>query len=353
MTAGTERERTWLVRDLPDLPPGTPITQGYLVVGTARSVRARRKGEQHVVTVKGGVGATRTEIEWPITPEAFAGLWPLTEGRRVAKVRHEVPVEGGTAEVDVFEGALEGLVIVEVEFDTDVAMAAFDPPDWFGAEVTDHGGYTNASLACAGLPDDHRACCSNRADPHPAGSAASGTTSTGQAANSSTCAVTLPRYGEDGPCRSLRPITTRSAGQASASWRICRNGSPSRSTISQAAPRSAAISATQRSNDRFSDLARPTPAGPAGVTVTARSPPAWVTARSAATRAASRPAGESSTATRMRSNRMSGLHLVTPIALADGPEQAGDLLALGLVQTQVGLGELGLQPRQPAISDRA
>ncbi len=145
--------------------PGTSIIQGYLVVGTATSVRARRKGERHVVTVKGGAGGSRTEIEWPITPEDFEGLWPLTEGRRVTKVRHEIPVEGGTAEVDVFEGALEGLVMVEVEFDADDAMAAFEPPDWFGAEVTDHGGYTNASLACAGLPDDHPHAPARRNEP--------------------------------------------------------------------------------------------------------------------------------------------------------------------------------------------
>lgn len=151
-----ERERRWLVHRLPSDPgPGTPIRQGYLAHDGTVAVRVRRRGDRHVATVKGGRGRTRTEVEWDLTPEQFDALWPLTSGRRLGKVRHEVPVEGGTAEVDVFEGDLEGLVLVEVEFDGDEPMAAFEAPRWFGPEVTDDPRYTNAALARDGLPDDH------------------------------------------------------------------------------------------------------------------------------------------------------------------------------------------------------
>lgn len=155
MSDAVERERTWLVRRLPELPEGTPIRQGYLVRDGSVTVRVRQKGEHHVVTVKGWGTSSRTEIEWPIAADQFAALWDLTEGRRVQKTRYELPVEGGIAELDVFAGALDGLVLVEVEFGSDQDMAAFDAPDWFGPEVTDRPEYTNAALACGGIPADH------------------------------------------------------------------------------------------------------------------------------------------------------------------------------------------------------
>ena len=153
-----ERERKWLVRRLPaGLGDGTPIAQGYLAREGTVAVRVRRKGARHLVTVKAGAGASRTEVEWEVSASQAEALWPHTEGRRVEKVRHELEVPGGVAELDVFAGGLAGLVLVEVEFASDEALAAFQPPDWFGPEVTDHGGYGNSTLATRGVPDDHPA----------------------------------------------------------------------------------------------------------------------------------------------------------------------------------------------------
>lgn len=150
-----ERERTWLVRSLPDpLPAGTPIAQGYVAADEDVAVRIRRAGDRHVATVKGRGTRTRTELEWDLTAEQFEALWPLTACRRLEKVRHEVPLGSLTAEVDVFAGSLDGLVLVEVEFDDDAAMAAFTAPDWFGEEVSDDVRYANASLARHGRPPD-------------------------------------------------------------------------------------------------------------------------------------------------------------------------------------------------------
>ena len=56
-------------------------------------------------------------------------------------------------ELDVFSGAHDGLVLAEVEFESTEALEAFEPPEWFGPEVTDDGRYTNAGLALDGLPD--------------------------------------------------------------------------------------------------------------------------------------------------------------------------------------------------------
>jgi len=153
-----ERERRWLVRRLPEpLPAPIPIRQGYLAQEGAVSVRVRQWGDRHLGTVKGGSGRARVEVEWDLSPEQFAALWSLTEGRRIDKARHLVPVPGGTAELDVFAGALAGLVMVEVEFGDDASMDAFAAPAWFGPEVTDDRRYTNGALARDGLPADHPA----------------------------------------------------------------------------------------------------------------------------------------------------------------------------------------------------
>ena len=49
-----------------------------------------------------------------------------------------------TWEIDVFEGDNEGLVIAEVELESE--DEPFDVPEWIGAEVTDDPRYFNANL---------------------------------------------------------------------------------------------------------------------------------------------------------------------------------------------------------------
>ena len=148
-----ERERTFLVAEMPPLPTaGERIRQGYIAVDGKVSARVReRTGSGPTLTIKVGTGRTRTELAWPLETSDFEALWPLAESRGVDKTRHRVPVGEQTAELDLFEGALEGLRLVEVEFTSDEAMEAFEPPAWFGDEVTDDVRYTNAHLAAHGL----------------------------------------------------------------------------------------------------------------------------------------------------------------------------------------------------------
>ncbi len=151
-----ERERKWLVRGAPaDIGPGGRMRKGYLPTG-AVAVRIREAdGDDRTLTIKSGSGAVRTELEWPIDAAEFEAMWPLTGERRIEKVRPRIDVAGGrTAELDVFGGDLEGFDLVEVEFDDDASMAEFEPPDWFGLEVTDDERYGNASLALHGAPLD-------------------------------------------------------------------------------------------------------------------------------------------------------------------------------------------------------
>jgi CYTH domain-containing protein len=84
--------------------------------------------------------------------DTFERLWPLTEGRRLHKLRKVVPHGGHEIEVDVYRGELEGLVVAEVEFPSEEAARAFEPPGWFGEEVTGDPRYLNETLATDGAP---------------------------------------------------------------------------------------------------------------------------------------------------------------------------------------------------------
>src|SRR3954468_2632128 len=97
-----EIERKFLLEAVPDgLGPGERIEQGYLAIDPAGAeVRVRRKGAKTLMTVKTGSGMVRGEEEFGLDGELFARLWAMTEGRRVVKERHLVPVGAFTAEVD-------------------------------------------------------------------------------------------------------------------------------------------------------------------------------------------------------------------------------------------------------------
>ena len=151
-----ERERRYLVDRVPDpLPEPDAIAQGYLTTSPV-SVRVRRiNDDRHVLTLKGGSGRSRTEIERDLDADEFDALWALATELRITKRRHRIDLGNGlTAELDLFDGELDGRRLVEVEFDDDHAAESFAPPDWFGREVTEDGRYTNASLARNGWPDE-------------------------------------------------------------------------------------------------------------------------------------------------------------------------------------------------------
>jgi CYTH domain-containing protein len=149
-----EIERKFLVEEVPRAESAAAmIEQGYLALDERGEVRLRRIGGELLLTAKSGHGQVREEVEVPIEPSAFEGLWPLTAGRRVRKVRHYVPLgEGLRAEIDVYGGALDGLRTAEIEFGSRAEADRFVPPPWLGAELTGDERYANQALATEGLP---------------------------------------------------------------------------------------------------------------------------------------------------------------------------------------------------------
>jgi adenylate cyclase len=147
-----EIERKFLIERLPgeaERAPSRRIDQGYLALDEGAEVRLRRYGEELWLTIKGAGSLSRVEVELALDRDRFESLWPLTEGRRIEKTRHVLP-DG--VEVDVYGRDLAGLVVAEIEFASEDESAAFEPPDWFGPEVTEDPRYKNRALAVDGRP---------------------------------------------------------------------------------------------------------------------------------------------------------------------------------------------------------
>lgn len=146
-----EIERKFLIKRLPanlGRAKSHRILQGYLATEPDdRHVRVRKKGNNASLTFKLVRGNQRDEREINLTPKQFAALWPGTAGRRLRKVRYEIPWKTFVVEIDVYGGKNKGLVVAEVEFPTLTACRKFKPPDWFGREVTGQKRYSNIRLA--------------------------------------------------------------------------------------------------------------------------------------------------------------------------------------------------------------
>lgn len=124
------------------------VKQGYLSVARDCVTRVRILDDfQAFLTVKAkGHGISRPEFEYEIPLQDGLDMMALCDGRTIEKTRHIVPVDGKLQwEIDVFEGRYDGLIIAEIELNSE--DEAFNIPDWLGPEVTDNYIYTNAYLA--------------------------------------------------------------------------------------------------------------------------------------------------------------------------------------------------------------
>ncbi len=123
------------------------ITQGYLSSVPERTVRVRIKGDKGVLTVKGigdEAGMARFEWEKEIGIDEAKELLRICEPGIIDKTRYRVAAGNHTFEVDEFYGENEGLVVAEVELQTE--NDTFEKPAWLGAEVTGEVKYYNSML---------------------------------------------------------------------------------------------------------------------------------------------------------------------------------------------------------------
>lgn len=123
------------------------ITQAYLSSVPERTVRVRLKGEQGFITIKGiagASGASRYEWEKEVPADEIKELLQLCEPGQIDKTRYLVKAGKHTFEVDEFYGENEGLIVAEVELDSEDEK--FEKPEWLGKEVTGEMEYYNSFL---------------------------------------------------------------------------------------------------------------------------------------------------------------------------------------------------------------
>ena len=122
------------------------IEQGYLC--TEPVVRIRREDESYYLTYKSRGLLAREEYNLPLNREAYLHLKPKADGIVIVKTRYRIPERDGlTIELDVFHGDYEGLLLAEVEFPSEEAANAYEPPAWFGEDVTYSSRYHNSTLS--------------------------------------------------------------------------------------------------------------------------------------------------------------------------------------------------------------
>ena len=123
------------------------ITQGYLSSVPERTVRIRLTEREAFLTVKGAgnkSGMSRFEWEKNIPLEEGRSLLALCEPGVIDKTRYLVECEGLTYEVDEFYGDNQGLVVAELELESE--NQSFTRPNWLGDEVTGNRAYYNSML---------------------------------------------------------------------------------------------------------------------------------------------------------------------------------------------------------------
>ena len=127
----------------------THIAQGYIASGNGRTVRVRIRGDKGYLTIKGPsdkAGLARFEWEKEIPLDEAKALMSICEPGIIEKTRWLVPSEDGrhTWEVDVFEGDNEGLIMAEIELESETDD--FKKPDFIGKEVTGDRRFYNSHM---------------------------------------------------------------------------------------------------------------------------------------------------------------------------------------------------------------
>ncbi len=125
---------------------GLDCRQGYLAADSEKTVRVRILGEQAFLTIKGATsGITRSEFEYEIPVADASAMLELCQDAVVEKTRYLIEHAGMVWELDVFSGTNAGLVMAEIELESE--DQEFDLPDWAGKEVSGDPRYYNACLA--------------------------------------------------------------------------------------------------------------------------------------------------------------------------------------------------------------
>jgi len=161
MSINKEIERKWLI-DLSKVPYDfsnvAPLIMEQSYISFSPTVRLRSvNDERFILCVKSRPqpgSLSRDEFELELKREDYARLLTKIEGDIIRKKRYLIKDdENHTLEFDIFEGALEGLAYMEIEFSSEDEAKSYPNPPWVIKDVTYDNRYKNAVLAQCGKPE--------------------------------------------------------------------------------------------------------------------------------------------------------------------------------------------------------
>lgn len=156
-----EIERRFLLKSIPEgVIKFSEITQGYLSTDSERTIRIRieesMSGDIAYITIKTNVADaefSRNEFEYSIPIENAKELVTACIQPLINKTRYSF----GRWEIDVFHGNFNGLIIAEIEFESEDEQ--IELPTWADNEITGIRKYSNAGLVEGWYNEKDRGVC--------------------------------------------------------------------------------------------------------------------------------------------------------------------------------------------------
>jgi len=121
------------------------IEQAYL--NTDPVVRIRKQDDEYILTYKGGGHMVREEYNLLLNKKSYKHLLKKADGNVITKKRYLIPFDPYTIELDVFEGAFNGLIMAEIEFPTEEEAVNATGPEWFLKDVTFTKNFHNSKMS--------------------------------------------------------------------------------------------------------------------------------------------------------------------------------------------------------------
>lgn len=154
-----EIERKFLISEFPKafLEDGSivlvkeqVIDQTYLALDKDQELRVRRIKDlatgdiSYTHTFKRGFGLAREEVEYPISAGIYEQMIHSRGAIPLVKKRTTVKWNDYMLEIDDYHQIK--LMVLEIEFESEEEATSFEPPDWFGQDISTDKQFSNKKV---------------------------------------------------------------------------------------------------------------------------------------------------------------------------------------------------------------
>jgi len=156
-----EIERKFLLSEYPDskIEDGSleiisiqHIEQTYLALADGEELRVRRlrtadtHHSDYMLTYKSGYGLVKQELEHAITKQLYDELIDNVRFIPLLKDRTTARISGTDIIIEIDRYNHHPLIVVEVEFKDEHTAKSFQPPSWFGKDISTNKQYSNKEM---------------------------------------------------------------------------------------------------------------------------------------------------------------------------------------------------------------